>query len=103
MKTIQMLEESDTILPTDFCRPLALERDNNGYGDAVHETSCYSGLPINNLKWLPVHAVLGDCWFGKTVREFNVNGFSKNYSHHETAMEFVRGNIPTSHLLSVKS
>jgi len=87
MISIQLLGQGDTILPTDWCRPLDYLYTEFG---ELHLTNAYSGKPINHLRWLRVSDVLGDCWFGKTVGQYHSfpgAGF----------LEFVRGHIPPSH------
>lgn len=101
MITLHLLEDSDTIHPDDWCRPLAISLSGNGYGDTYSESCPYTGTPINNLKWVQAKHVLGSVWWGKTVKEFNGSGYSK---HHpvETRMEFVRGDIPRTSQLNMK-
>jgi hypothetical protein len=87
MVKLELLENNDAVRSDDFCRPLGLSFSES---DRVYETSEYSGKPINNLKWVVVREVFGDCWFGKTVAEINGG---------ETKHEFVRGGLPESHCL----
>lgn len=87
---ISILEEDDIIKPTDFCRPLNLEYGDDG---DVRTRATYSGQPINNTKWCRVHFVLGECWFGKKIKEYHSRGIG--------LMEFARGPIPNSHLLNM--
>lgn len=93
MKTINILEENDTIDPEDWCRPLILISMSGGLSDSYAFTNCYSGLPENNVKWVKVRKVFGECWFGKKVKEVLEN---------LPLYEFVRGDIPKSHLLTIK-
>jgi hypothetical protein len=53
--------------------------------------SQYSGKPENNLKWVKVHEVFGDMWFGRTVNDIN-HALLRRY-------EFVRGSVPVEHIL----
>ena len=50
MITVQILEDTDTIQPTDWCRPLRLTTMSGGMSDYYSFESCYSGLPENNVK-----------------------------------------------------
>lgn len=86
MLNIQLLEEDDVFLSTDWCRPMVLMPDSS-QSDNYSFTSCYGGSPINNLKWIKVGDIIR--WSG-TVREYNERCFSYPY-------EFVRGDIPTAH------
>ena len=101
MITVYLLEENDTIQPDDWCRPLAFNSMGGGYSDHYSFTNQYTGTPENNAKWVQVKHVLGSCWFGKTVGELTGTGYSKHWPV-ETRMEFVRGNIPKQHQLSMK-
>lgn len=49
MKTVQILESSDTIFPTDWCRPLCITSMS---GDFYSFKSQYSGVPENNAMWV---------------------------------------------------
>lgn len=93
MIQIQLLEEDDVINPTDFCRPLSLEYSE--FGDSIFTKATYSGSPINNMKWCRVRFILGNGWMGKKIKEYN----SKDSI---TKLEFVRGQIPDSHLLNME-
>jgi len=92
MIKIQILEGTDKIKADDYCRPLEIMQE--GWSDEIQFTSTYSGLPCNNLKWVKVSDVLGECWHGKPVDAFNhkLKRFPK---------EFVRGAIPKEHILVV--
>jgi hypothetical protein len=89
-----MLEPTDTILPTDWCRPLALVTMSGGQSDYYSFKNTYGGSPENNVEWVRVDAILGKCWFGATVEKFQRKMKSR--------YEFVRGNIPKSHRLVMK-
>ena len=91
MIDIKLLEANDNIHADDYCRPLKIQQES--WSDEIHFTSTYGGSPINNMKWTKVSDVLGSCWFGKPVKDFN-----KDDSH---PMEFVRGDIPKKHILTV--
>lgn len=89
MTEVTLLDPSDTIEGDDWCRPLSLFTESP-QGDYYAFTSCYSGKPQNNLKWVRVKDVFGSCWIGKTVAELN------------TALiryELLRGNIPKENQL----
>lgn len=84
---ILILEDSDPVSLDDYCRPLYLTRS---LSEQVFSTSTYSGKPINNLKWIKVGDIFGVVWNNKTVKEINTESMS---------YEFIRGNMPKSHLL----
>ena len=85
MKTIQILESSDVLLKTDFCRPLRIT--------ATGSTCDSDGLPANFVKWVPVFRVIPERFFGLKLEE--LYGFSSPY-------EFVRGDIPLRHRLDMR-
>lgn len=91
MRTVSILEDSDTVEPTDWCRPLQLIQ---GFSDGISFRSCYTGTPENNVKWVRAGHVLGPVWFGKTVHDLTVC-LGERY-------EFVRGDIPVTHQLDMK-
>lgn len=88
MKSIQMLEEHDTVLPTDWCRPLQIISMSGGHSDYYSFVSCYSGRPENNVKWCRVHQIFGNIWFNRPIKD--INNAVQTY-------EFIRGNIPKDH------
>lgn len=88
MRTVQILEDDDTVFATDWCRPLQIISMSGGHSDYYSFECCYSGRPENNAKWCRVHQVLGDVWFGKSVKEI---------THAIMPYEFMRGNIPKDH------
>jgi hypothetical protein len=94
MILLNMLEPTDTILPTDWCRPLRLETMGGGQSDYYSFRNTYGGSPENNVEWVRVDAVLGEVWFGETLGRLNKN-MSAPY-------EMIRGNIPKSHQLNMK-
>ena len=85
MITVSILEDNDLVQACDWCRPLVLNWD----GDYISTTSIYSGGPMNNMKWVRVREVFGECWFGKPVIQLN------KYIKHE----FMRGDILIDHQL----
>lgn len=87
MKIVQILEDDDILQPTDYCRPLILTT-LSPQSDVYSFYNTYSGTPENNTKWIRVDQKFGECWFGKPVKEL-IN------SH---PYEFIRGEIPKSHL-----
>jgi len=93
MIKIEILEDADVIRHDDWCRPLQLVSMSGGHGEGYSFRCQYSGSPENNVKWIKVNQVLGKVWFGKTVQEYH-----KAVSEYHT-FEFVRGNIPDSHIL----
>lgn len=96
MKTVEILELDDLIDPEDWCRPLQIVSMSGGYSDYYSFQSQYSGAPENNVKWVKVKFILGKPWHGKSVREYN-----KAMREFGT-YEFVRGEIPQAHKLSLK-
>jgi len=90
MISIEILEDDDAVQSTDWCRPLHLITMSGGHSDYYSFESCYGGQPENNVKWVTVDKIFGDCHFGKKVKEFNNLTMSPKY-------EFVRGSIPKSH------
>ncbi len=88
------LEDTDTIEPNDWCRPLSLCTMSGGMSDHMSFKNCYSGCPENNVEWVKVSAVIGECWFGTTLGHLN--------KALKTKYEMVRGNIPKGHALDMK-
>jgi len=91
MKTVQILEKEDIVEGTDWCRPLQLCTMNGGHSDYMSYRSQYSGRPENNVKWAPVNKIFGAGWLGCSVESIN---------NHLQKYEFVRGDIPKSHILT---
>lgn len=87
MITVQLLEDSDLIQSTDWCRPLQLVPMSE-YSDSYSFVSMFSGTPENNVRWCRVEQVFGDIWFGEPVWKINADCMPH---------EFIRGNIPKSH------
>lgn len=87
-----MLEDHDTILPTDWCRPLLLLTMSGGRSDDYSFTSMYTGQPENNVTWVNADQILGDLWMGETVGAYNAA-----VSNCGPSYEFVRGEIPVAH------
>jgi hypothetical protein len=92
MITLQMLEDHDTILPTDWCRPLLLLTMSGGRSDDYSFTSMYTGQPENNVTWVTADQILGEGWMGETVGAYNAA-----VNHCGPSYEFVRGEIPATH------
>ena len=88
MITVQLLEEDDILQPTDYCRPLLLTT-TSPQSDHYSFSNTYSGLPENYVKWLRVEQKFGECWYGKPI---------KNLLAKIEPYEFIRGEIPKSHL-----
>ena len=97
MITISILEPTDILLPTDWCRPLQIVSMSGGHSDHYSFSNPYSGTPENNAKWVRVNAVMGDVWFHKPVGEYLTAMKRMGLS-----WEFVRGDIPRSHQLSMQ-
>lgn len=93
MITIQLLEDTDLLLPTDWCRPLELVSMSGGMSDSYSFVSMYGGLPENNVKWVQVDRVFGNPWWGTPV-----GGLNKD--NDLTPYEFARGPIPREHQLT---
>ena len=87
MIKIQLLEDTDTIHPDDWCRPLNLQT-MIPQSDYYSFINTYGGTPEHNLKWIQVKDFLVPCWFGKLYGEF--------LSKHPP-VEFIRGDMPKSH------
>ena len=94
MVIIQILENDDCIDAEDWCRPLVLVTMSGGHSDYYSFESCYSGAPENNVQWVKVREVFGECWYGHPVKEV-LKKLSIKY-------EFARGNIPRSHTMKSK-
>lgn len=92
MITVNILEDTDTILATDWCRPLLLVTMSGGHSDYYSFENMYSGQPENNVLWVNTNQIIGSGWVGGTVAEYNtaMEEFGKQ-------LEFIRGNIPSSH------
>lgn len=90
---ILLLEPDDMIELSDWCRPLQIATISP-YSDTIVFENMFSGKPINNSKWIEVHRVFGEVWFGASVADVNSKLEDEQY-------EFVRGNIPHSHRLSL--
>lgn len=88
------LEDTDLIAPTDWCRPLSLCTMSGGMSDSMSYQNQYSGTPENNVKWVKVSAVIGECWYGTPLGELN--------KKLKLQYEMVRGNIPKGHALNMK-
>lgn len=93
MIDLTVLEFDDRISPDDWCRPLSLYTMSGGMSDSLSFKSQYSGTPENNVKWVQVKHVFGECWDNKTVLEIT-NALGIRY-------EFVRGNVPILHRLDM--
>ena len=94
MRQVLILEDNDTVEPTDWCRPLTLTTMSGGHSVALSFENMFSGTPQNNTKWVQVQDVFGPNWFYKTAQELNNYGGS--------AHEFVRGDVPAAHQLDMK-
>jgi len=92
MKIVYMLEDDDVIEKGDWCRPL------DACGE-VNTTSCYSGSPMNNTRWVKVQKIFGEWIIGMTVSEY-MNRVSANTGNRiePDRYEFVRGILPKKHI-----
>lgn len=93
MKPIFLLEPTDTILPTDYYRPLNRSADFDQHDEWLDE-SCYGGGPLDHLKWAPVWLVLGECWWERKYSEYI------GFGQASRPFEAVRGELPNTHILS---
>lgn len=97
MITIQILEDKDIMLPEDWCRPLQLISMSGGMSDSYSFASQYSGRPENNVKWCKVKYTIGKVWYNREIGDF-IAAMKELRTY-----EFVRGDIPHSHQLNMKS
>jgi hypothetical protein len=96
MISIQMLEDSDIIEATDWVRQLSLTYD--GQSDTLLTTGTYGGSRINRLGWM-LAAEVCPAFVGKTVGKFNRGmDFKHRHMTEVSQYEFIRGNVPKSHL-----
>lgn len=93
---VELLLPTDEICPTDWCRPLSIISMSGGHSDHYSFRNTYSGTPENNAKWVQVKATIGQCWFGKTVGEYN-----RALKDCGAEFEFLRGDIPYTHKLNM--
>lgn len=98
MRTIALLDLGDTVIPTDYYRPLSRSADHCMHDEWLEE-SCYGGGPLDHLRWAPIWLILGKCWWGKSYSNF-VNFCRKNSGGRP--FEAVRGELPPEHVLSSK-
>jgi len=92
MFSVSVIEPSDLVLPMDWCRPLSLVSMSGGMSDSYSFESMYTGGPENNVKWVRIKDVFGECWFGKPLSDLNTH----------ISYEVVRGSMPESHRLKHK-
>lgn len=88
MITIQLLEADDAVDPEDWCRPLSLRSMSGGHSDGYSFRCQYSGKPENNVEWVQVKYILGNPWYGRTVKQIDL-ALGKYVKY-----EFVRGDMP---------
>lgn len=81
-KHVILLNDDDVIQPDDYVRDML----GDPYGDR-HAT----------LKWIKVKDALGECWFGKTVEEFNARLGEGKWP---ALREFARGEMPERKIAS---
>ena len=89
MRLIKLLDSDDRVLPTDWCRPMRFVSMGGGTSDHYSDVCEYSGLPMNNPKWIRVEDYFGPMWFDKEVSKLC----------ELELYEFVRGDIPDHHRL----
>lgn len=97
MISVQILEPTDIFQKDDWVRPLGITTMSGGHSDYYSFKSMYSGAPENNIKWVRAEVIIGQLWFGKTVGEYNT--MCKKYGF---PLEFIRGDMPKAHQLSMK-
>ena len=95
MIQVNILEQADIIKETDFVRQLVISENEDG---VVEHNSMYSGLPTNRSRWLTANVVC-PAFIGKTVGVFNE--VMARFYRLEVSHEFIRGNIPESHVVKL--
>lgn len=93
MIAVEILEASDTLQATDWCRPLALQTMLGGLSESYSFENCYNGSPENNTRWAQASEVFPR-WIGRPLSEMQtmLGKFNRPY-------EFVRGPVPKNHVL----
>ena len=100
-RPILLLDDSDIIQAGDYVRQLELFYE--GQSDYLATTSTYGGSPINRLRWIEVERSC-PAWIGKTVGEFRGKMLEMERPHQPMPdHEFVRGDLPTNHVLGETS
>jgi hypothetical protein len=96
MKTVLLLEREDTILATDWARPLHFipRSEHSDYTD-IESLGVYCGLPSNNVRWVKAGDALGKHWIGRRLGELN-DGIDKLRvgTNYRAKYEVVRGDMP---------
>lgn len=96
MISVSILEDIDVIQSTDYVRQLSLTFE--GQSDYLATTATYGGGAINRLGWIPAKYFC-PFWVGKTVKEFRSRmEATGRHSSEVCDYEFIRGDIPKSHL-----
>ncbi|HDR9103685.1 hypothetical protein [Paraburkholderia sp. A3RO-2L] len=85
--TVQILEGTDVLQPTDWVRPLL----GSGYVDSF---MTFSGAPENNLRWVPASDVLGPHYMDMTLDAINADMAELGGWPYEV----VRGPVPVAHI-----
>lgn len=89
MIAVSILEPDDTLLGTDWVRPLTFSPLSRGSDTIlVNAHSTYSGAPTNHVRWVEAKDVFGTVWLGR--RFGDVVSACGNY-------EAIRGPMPTPH------
>jgi hypothetical protein len=91
---IQMLEDHDVLMPTDFYRYTEIWYE--GQSDTVTETSTYGGSRINFFQWMRLDREYCSGWFGLTVKEV-CDQIPWRPHQYAPCYEFARGDIPVQH------
>lgn len=94
MITIQLLEDTDEVLPDYYCRPLI------AYDAEINSFSAFGGKPQNHFKWIKVRDVLGEAWWGKPL--YMIREVTSTDNNSIFPYEVVKGNIPREHILWYK-
>ena len=99
MKNIFILEPEDIIDPEDWIRPLYFPQIHDDNRVQINYFNEYGGTPSGNIKWIRVKDLLGDFWYGKTIKEFH-DSYSKCYNTElrRSKFEFIRGEIPDDNI-----
>lgn len=97
MKTIYLLEATDTLLGTDWCRPLSFVSMSGGMSDSYSFENQYNGSPENNARWVTADQVF-PAWIGQPLHELllRLERMGPRY-------EFVRGELPSEHTMLSKA
>lgn len=85
MRSISILENTDTVRSTDLCRPLNI--------DATGSSCDVEGYPKNHAKWAPVRLAIPAYFHDLKVESLLAEGYN---------FEFARGEVPDNHKLDTR-